>query len=66
MIKKIISIIVLIAVVISFALLFNWLMTSPEEVINEENDGGTSEEIIGEIDTGLLGEDDEIEIGEMI
>ena len=66
MMKKIISIIVLIGVIISFVLFFNWLMTSPEKVINEGSDGETSEEIISEIDTGLLGEDDEIEIGEMI
>jgi hypothetical protein len=66
MMKKIISIIVLITIIISFALLFNWLMTSHEEIIDEEAEGGTTEEILSEIDEGLLGENDEIEIGEMI
>jgi len=64
--KKILSVIVLISIFISFALLFNWLMTTPEDVIEEEIEGETTEEIISEIDTGLLGENDEIEIGEMI
>ncbi len=64
--KKILSIIVLISIIISFALLFNWFMTTPEEVIEGETDGETTEEIISEIDAGLLGEEDEIEIGEMI
>jgi len=64
--KKILSVIVLISIIISFALLFNWLMTTPEEVIEEETEGGTTEEIIGEIGAGLLEEEDEIEIGEMI
>ena len=64
--EKIISIIVLISIIISFALLFNWFMTTPEEVIEEETVGETTEEILSEIDAGLLGEEDEIEIGEMI
>ena len=64
--KKILSIIVLVSIIISFALLFNWFMTTPEKVIEEETEGETTEEIISEIDVGLLGEDDEIEIGEMI
>ena len=64
--KKIISIIVLISIIISFALLFNWFMTTPEEVIEEETVGETTEEILSEIDDSFLGEDDEIEIGEMI
>ena len=41
-------------------------MGTPEEVIEEETEGETTGEIISEIDAGLLGEDDEIEIGEMI
>ena len=52
--------------IISFALLFNWFLSSPEEVIKGDTEGETTEEIISEIDTDLLGEDDEIEIGEMI
>ena len=67
MMKKIISIIVLISIIISFTLLFNWFMTTPEEVIEgEETEGEKTEEILSELDAGLLGEDDEIEIGEMI
>ena len=66
MMKKIISIVVFISIIISFALLFNWLMTPPEEIIEEETEGETTEEILSEIDAGLLGENDEIEIGEMI
>jgi len=64
--KKILSIIVLISIIISFALLFNWFMANPEEVIEEDTGGETTGEIISEIDAGLLGEDDGIEIGEMI
>ena len=41
-------------------------MITTEDVIEEETGGETTEEIISEIDTGLLEEDDEIEIGEMI
>ena len=66
MIKKIKLIIVITAIIISVALLFNWFMESPEEIIEEETEGNTTEEILSEIDSGLLGEDDEIEIGEMI
>ena len=66
MMKKILSIIVLISIIISFALLFNWCMTTPEEVIEEDTEGETTEETLSELDAGLLGEDDEIEIGEMI
>jgi len=64
--KKIILIIVLISIIISVALLFNWFMGTPEEVIEEETEGDATGEILSEIDAGLLGEDDEIEIGEMI
>ena len=66
MMKKILSIIVIISILISFALLFNWFLSSPEEVIKGDTEGETTEEIISEVDTDLLGEDDEIEIGEMI
>ena len=66
MLKKITLIIVLIAIIISVALLFNWFMESPEEVIEEETEGDMTGEILSEIDAGLLGEYDEIEIGEMI
>jgi len=41
-------------------------MGAPEEVIEEETEGDTTEEILSEIDAGLLVEEDGIEIGEMI
>jgi len=66
MTKKIALIIILISIIFSVALLFNWFMTTPDELIEEETEGKTTEEILSEIDAALLGEDDEIEIGEMI
>ena len=41
-------------------------MTTPEEFIEEETEGETTEEILSEIDVALLVEDNYIEIGEMI
>ncbi|MEA3457240.1 MAG: hypothetical protein U9R21_01015 [Candidatus Thermoplasmatota archaeon] len=66
MTKKITLIIVLISIIISVALLSNWFMGAPEEVVEEETEGDTTEEILSEIDAGLLVEEDGIEIGEMI
>ena len=66
MTKKITLIIVLISIILSIALLFNWFITTPDEFIEEETEGETTDEILSEIDATLLGEDDEIEIGEMI
>jgi len=66
MTKKITLIIVLISIILSVALLFNWFMTTPEEFIKEETEGETTDEILSEIDETLLDEDNDIEIGEMI
>jgi len=64
--KNITLIIVLISIILSIALLFNWFMTNPEEFIEEETEGETTDEILSEIDETLLDEDNDIEIGEMI
>ena len=66
MTKKITLIIVLISIILSIALLFNWFITTPDEFIEEETEGETTDEILSEIDKALLGENNEIEIGEMI
>ena len=66
MLKKITLIIVLISMILSVVLLVNWFNTNPEEFIEEEIEGESTEEILSEIDATLLGEDNEIEIGEMI
>ncbi len=66
MTRKITLIIVLISIILSIALLFNWFMTTPEEFIEEETEGETTDEILSEVDVTLLGEDNDIEIGEMV
>ena len=52
--KKIPVIVILLTVVSSVALLFNWFIETPTNVSKEE----TTEEILSEIDGNLLGEDD--------
>ena len=57
--KKIPVIVILLIVVSSVALLFNWFIETPIDV----SEGETTDEILSEVDGNLLGEDDEIEIG---
>jgi len=66
MMKKITLIVVLIAVVISVALLFNWYMETPVEENEDEPLGDTTDEIVNEMADYLISEYNEIEIGEMI
>ena len=64
--KKIIGLIFGLIIVISSVLLFNISTEKPKQVGDEENQGDTTIDILNEIDENLLGEDDEIEIGEMV
>ena len=64
--EKITAIIILIVVLSSVLILFSWLNQTPIEVNEEQTEGESTEEILDEIDGSLLGEDDEIEIGEMV
>ena len=64
--KKIIGIIFGLIIVISSVLLFSISTENPKQVSDEENQGDMTIDILNEIDENLLGEDDEIEIGEMV
>ena len=64
--KKIVALFFGLIVIISSALVFGFLMDSSEDVGDGETEDYTTDDIIDEIDDGLLGEDDEIEIGEMV
>ena len=64
--KRIIALFFGLIVVISSALVFGFLMDSSEDVGDGETEDYTNDDFMDEIDDGLLGEDDEIEIGEMV
>ncbi len=64
--KKIIGLIFGLIIVISSVLLFSISTENPKQVGDEENQGDMTIDILNEIDESLLGEDDEIEIGEMV
>ena len=64
--KKIIGLIFGLIIVISSVLLFSISTEKPKQVGDEESQGDTTIDILNEIDENLLGEDDEIEIGEMV
>ena len=64
--KKIIGLVFGLIIVISSVLLFSILTENPKQVGDEENQGDMTIDILNEIDESLLGEDDEIEIGEMV
>ena len=64
--KKIIGLVFGLIFVISSVLLFSISTENPEQVGDEENQGDMTIDILNEIDESLLGEDDEIEIGEMV
>ena len=66
MIKKFVLIIVVISIIISGFLLFNLYMSSSNDNLEVTSNGETPDEILNEIDVYLLGEDNEVEIGEMI
>ena len=66
MIKKFVLIIVVISIIISGFLLFNLYMSSSNDNLEVNSNGETPDEILNEIDVYLLGEDNEVEIGEMI
>ena len=64
--EKITAIILLMVVLSSVLILFSLFNQTPTEVTEEQTEGESMEEVLSEIDGSLLGEDDEIEIGEMI
>ncbi len=64
--KKIIGLIFGMIIVISSVLVFSSLTENSKQVGDEENQGDLAIDILNEIDENLLGEDDEIEIGEMV
>ena len=66
MIKKFVLIIIVISIIISGFLLFNLYMSSSDDKFEINSDGETPDEILSEIDIFLLGENNEVEIGEMI
>ena len=64
--KKIIGLIFGLIIILSSVLIFSILIENLKEVGDGENQGDTTNDILDEIDENLLGEDDEIEIGEMV
>jgi len=64
--KKIIGLVFGLIIVISSVLLLSISTENPKQVGDEENQGDMTIDILNEIDESLLGEDDEIEIGEMV
>ena len=64
--KKIIGLIFGSIIVISSVILLSIPTENPKQVGDEENQGDMTIDILNEIDESLLGEDDEIEIGEMV
>ncbi len=64
--KKIIGLIFGLIIVISSVIMFSISTENPKQVDDEENQGDMTIDILNEIDESLLGEDDEIEIGEMV
>lgn len=64
--KAITLLLILLIVASSVVILFNWFKDTSTEVSEGETGGETTEELLNEVDGILLGEDDEVEIGEMI
>ena len=64
--KKIIALFFVLIIIISSFLIFNSLTDDSEYDIDGETEDYTTDDFMDEIDEGLLGEDDEIEIGEMV
>ena len=64
--KKIIGLIFGLIIVISSVILLSIPTENPKQVGDEENQGDMTIDILNEIDESLLGEDDEIEIGEIV
>ena len=64
--KKIIGLVFGLIVVISSVLLLSISTENPTQVGDEKNQGDMTIDILNEIDESLLGEDDEIEIGEIV
>ena len=64
--KKIIGLVFGLIIVISSVILLSIPTENPKQVGDEENQGDMTIDILNEIDESLLGEDDEIEIGEMV
>jgi len=66
MIKKIISLILVLIIIISSVLLFTLNEADSENDIGQTSQDYSADDILNEVDGSLLGEDDEVEIGEMI
>jgi len=64
--RKIILLIVGVFVIITSALLVRVLVDTTPEIPDDEEYDDLEKEILSEIDGSLLGEDDEIEIGDMV
>ena len=64
--KKIIGIVFgAIVIISSVVFLYNYAENS-KDITDDENQEYTTDDVIDEIDGSLLGEDDEVEIGEMV
>jgi hypothetical protein len=64
--RKIILLIVGVFVIITSVLLVRVLVDITPETTDDEDQDDLEDEILNEIDRSLLGEDDEIEIGNMV
>ena len=65
--KKILGVLFVLIIVFSAALIYNvYTDESGEEDTTGYYNGVTSDDVMSEIDDGLLDEDDDVEIGEMV
>ena len=64
--RKILGLILAVLIIITSVLIFRVLVETTPEPSDEEQQDHLEEDILTEIDGSLLGEDDEIEIGEMV
>jgi len=64
--KKIIGLVFVLIVIISSIVLFNFISSDSEDTLGQESEDYSVDDMMNEIDESLLGEDDEVEIGEMI
>jgi len=64
--NKIIGLALVLIIIVSSIFLFNLSKDDSESDIDQTSEDYSADDILNEVDGSLLGEDDEVEIGEMI
>ena len=64
--NKIIGLALVLIIIVSSIFLFNLSKGDSESDIDQTSEDYSADDILNEVDGSLLGEDDEVEIGEMI